>query len=108
MALIDQYQMSQDAVFKQKVRMAMIKAALDIVGESQSSMSISEWRKRHNLGVAILNDPSAYIDRFAEAAATNTTIAAETDGDSVTDNDIETQIAGQFGDIAGVGQHTGF
>lgn len=98
MALLDQYNLTQDADFPKKVRIAMVTAAIQIVGEAQSSMTTNDWRKRHSLGVSVLNDPDGHIQRFLDATVTNAAITAAS-----SDNDIQFQVNSVFGDIAGCG-----
>ena len=98
MAYVDQYALSEDAVFQQRVKVAMVTAALQIVGEAQGEMHGRNHKRRHDLGVRILNDPDALVAQFSLAAATNAAISAGS-----LDSDIQFQINAQFGDFAGVG-----
>ena len=102
MAFTDQFTLSQDAVFQGRVKIAMAKAAVDIVGESQESKTTQTHRKRHQLGVAVLNDPDTYLDRFVLAVVTNAVITGASN-----DGDVEFTVASVFDDIAGVGENIG-
>lgn len=100
MAFSDQAALVQDTDFRNKVQVAIVAAALDVVGEArpgEASGFFAFYNKRHDLGVAILNDPKVYLDRFAWAVAANPAITA-TSGDG----DVAYTVNSVFGDIAGV------
>ena len=100
MAFTDQYTLSQDAVFQGRVKVAMAKVAVAVVGEAKGAQDFRDWRKRHALGVAILNDPDSYVDKFVMATVTNAAITGASK-----DGDIEFQVTAVYPDIAGVGLH---
>lgn len=96
MALIDQANLAQDATFVARVQMAIVQAALQIVGEDPGDDAGLSYR-RQSLGVSVLQRPSDLADRFAWAVAANPVITA-----SSTDNDIQYTITTVWNDIAGV------
>lgn len=100
MAYVDQDEYPQSATFQKKIRVAMIKAALAVVGEDQSGMVAAGAAKRHELGVNILNDPAAYEMRFRQAVAADPGGAGVSPASS--DNDILFTVNSVFNDIAGL------
>lgn len=84
-----------DADFQIKVKQAMTKVALAVVGEGTSDKAAVDT-KRHDLGVSILNNVAAHEDAFRRAVVALGTITGET-----RDNDIEWAVSSVFGDIAG-------
>ena len=101
MAYTDQFDLTQNVDFVKKVRVAMCTAATQIVGEAQTTMPFHEWRLRHRLGVAVLNNPDDYVQRFLDAVVTNAAIVTGS-----IDSDIQFQVNAVFGDVAGVGGHS--
>jgi hypothetical protein len=96
MSYISQEKMLENEDFQIKVRQAMTKAALDIVGETLSPTG--EYNtKRHDLGTGILRNLSAYEIPFRRAIASLGTI--EPTG---ADADYEWAVSSVFNDIAGV------
>jgi len=96
MAFLDAYALSNDPDFRKRITIAIAKSATNVVGEASSGNPIKD-RKRKDLGVGILNSPSAYVERFAIAVATNPVINTDS-----TDGDIEFTVNSVFDDIAGV------
>lgn len=89
-----------DSDYRRKIQVAIVRSALDVVGEARPGVSTGAqayYNQRHALGVAILNDSAAYVDRFAWAVAVNPVITAESP-----DGDIEYTVHSVFDDIAGV------
>jgi hypothetical protein len=104
MAFTDQYALARpgdatSTTFQKQVHIAMCTAATLIVGEDKSTMTNADWQKRHRYGVAILNDPDSYIQRFLDAVVTNAALGA-----TPSDNDVQFTVNSVFGDLAGVGQ----
>lgn len=74
--LIKQSRLADDPVWQSRVRLAMFKTMTAVQGEVQTGTTpFTKWEKRQKLASAVLAQPSAYVDRFAWAAATNATIA---------------------------------
>lgn len=91
----NQYTMAGTTAWKNRLKLAMVHAAIDIVGGA-------EPQNKQDLGKAILNNPDAYLDRFALAVATQLSTEADADptGAGVTDGDLDTAVAAIFGDFA--------
>jgi hypothetical protein len=96
MALIDQADLAQDSTFLARVQMAMVQAALQIIGEDPGTDAALSYR-RQSLGVTVLQRPAEMAPRFAWAVAANVAVTA----DSV-DGDIQFTVATVWNDIAGV------
>lgn len=94
MALIDQAQLASDGSFRARVQVALVAAALDIVGESSDTPSSYA---RQLLGLKILTDPDSMTPRFTWAVVANPAISAES-----SDNDIAYTITTVWDDVAGV------
>lgn len=94
MGFIEQDELVYNPSFQIKVRVAMVTAALAVVGETPT-ISAAGTTKRHELGVGILNNVAAYEERFRRAVAANAAITA----DSV-DSDIQFTVNQVFSDIA--------
>lgn len=85
MALIDQYAMAQVDVFRQRVTMAMVTKAMDVMADTAAAGSGAVA-----LAQRILDSPDGYAERFALATASNATIAASAPtGEAATDGDIQ-------------------
>lgn len=100
MAYVDQYDLTQDTIFKKKVRVAMFTAAVDVLGEDKGTMDFHEWSRRHQLGKRIFAESDAFLQQFLDAVTTNAAITS-----SSTDSDIQYQVNQVYNDVAGVGQH---
>ena len=74
--LIKQAMLAQDSVFRQRVEMAMFVAFTAVQGEAVAAMTSSVYQKRQTYSTSVLTNPNAHVDRFAWAAAANSTIAA--------------------------------
>ncbi len=88
------------ASFAQKTRAAITKAALQIVGEDPAAMSAGKATKRHDLGVAVLNNPVTMIKRFLYPLAAY--IGEVADPETLTDTDVENGVSAIWDDVAGV------
>lgn len=94
MALIDQAQLASDGTFRARVQVALVAAALEVVGESADTPSSFA---RQTLGLKVLTDPDTVTPRFAWAVVANPAITADS-----SDNDIAYTITTVWDDIAGV------
>ena len=97
MAYTDQYDLSQDAIHRKRVQIAMAVAATQIGGEAQASFTVEQWDKRAQLAADVLRDPLAWIDKFAIAVGSNAVIVVGS-----TDNDIQFTVDSIWDDMAGV------
>ena len=96
MALIDQYTLSTNATFRQKIQAAMMVAATQAVGESPS-LHPNRTQKRHDFGVALLNDPLNHVERFVQATCANSALTVLS-----SDSDIQFSVNAAYDDLAGV------
>ena len=64
-----------DAGFRSRVQAAMMTAALNVAAEAVGVQDSSTYQLRHQLAVAVLNNPAGYLDRFAWAVAANATVS---------------------------------
>jgi hypothetical protein len=88
--------LSQDATFRGRIRMSMVKAAVAIASEARTVRNLVD-QKRNKLAVAILNGPSTFMDQFTHSAIeANALVAASTDAN------IDTAISSVWNGIAGV------
>jgi hypothetical protein len=97
MGLIDITDIAENQDFQKKVKGAMIKTAVLIVGELVIEGKETLGSKRHNLGVEILNSPNSKITPFSYAVAANPAINVNS-----VDGDIEFTVVTVYNDIAGV------
>lgn len=74
--LVRQSALALNTVWRARVELAMFVAMSAVAGEAVGVMTSSVYQKRQIFAAAVLNNPSAYVDRFAWAAASNSTIAA--------------------------------
>jgi hypothetical protein len=96
MALLDQANLAADTTFIARVQMAIVTAALQIVGEDPGS-DVDVSYRRQSLGINVLGDPAGHAARFAWAVASNPVITAD-----ATDSDIAYTITTIWSDLAGV------
>ena len=82
--------------YKIKIRQAMVKVALDLVGEAATVVPATDTI-RHNLGVEILNNINTHEEAFYRAAVANGVLS-----DSSTDQDFYNAVSAVYNDIAGV------
>ena len=105
MTFNEQINLAQHGDFKRQVKMAIIKSALDIAGETPASpANVPLDDARHALAVNIFADiavgDSIWLTRFAYAcAANNNLVAAQT---SNTDADVQFTVNTIYNDMAGV------
>lgn len=71
----EQAQLAEDALFRSRVKVAMVSAARDVAGEAQGGVSNTVYGKRQALATAVINNPDGYLDRFAWAVAANDALA---------------------------------
>lgn len=87
MALLDQYNLANDATFKQKVEQAILEAAVAVIGQSNPPSD------RLALAQRVIYDSVAFTSMFVKALVTDNTIAAAAPtGAGLTDADIQTAV----------------
>lgn len=97
MAFTDQATLAKDATFQDRIRIAAVTAARDVMGEDQGEASDQEFGKRQHLAYSVLTNSGLFVERFAWAVAANAAIT-----DSSTDGDIQFTVNSMFSDVAGV------
>ena len=93
-------ELATNSQFLIKVRVAMVKVAADIVGESPANpTNTPKDDKRHALGELVLaqGGPAAFLATFAEACASLGTLTTAS-----TDADVEFTVGAVWDDLAGV------
>lgn len=95
MALADQATLAIDARYRERVKVAMFKAAVAVSSEAVGG-TLGLVRKR--CAHSITRAPDEYLDAFAWAVVADDAIDAST-----TDRDLESRVAAVFNLIAGVG-----
>lgn len=90
--------LANDATFQPRIRMAIVKAAIQIASEAATSKPLVDI-KRNSLATQVLNSPDAFLTRFVAAAieANALTLAS-------VDANIDVAISSVWNDIAGVTQ----
>ena len=83
--------------FGAKVKNALLKAAIDAVGEGTGTYSQAAVDKRHSFGVSVINSPDSYATTLKYAIASNVAIH-----EFSADGDIEFTVNSMFNDFAGV------
>lgn len=68
--------LAKDGGFQDRVKSALLAAAVAIQGEAVGS-SGNIWGKRQTHALAVLTNPVAFIDRYAWAVATDATVAGQ-------------------------------
>jgi len=109
MALIDQFNLAVNTLFKNRVQEAMAAAAASIYAEVQTTAGHG---KRTQLATSVLGNPTIYVAAFAGYVATDATVAAaagtvttataDVQQALVTDAAINNAIAAIWNAIAGV------
>lgn len=99
MAFTDQAALAVDTTFRSKVRVAVMTAAVQIMGESHSGLEDQHFNKRQSLAYQVILSAGAnpYLDMFAWAVVTNTAITS-----SSTDSDIQFTVNSVWDDVSGV------
>lgn len=97
MAFIDDYNLLQDPVLKQRMTIAIAQVASETIGETDQGTG-TRREKRERLALAYLNSPQVQVDRFVLAiVAINHPASA-----NVTDAQILTAVRAVWSDLAGV------
>jgi len=101
MAYVDDAALRNDMNFQNRIRMAMIKAAIAIGNEPKSSDAVIDG-KRNVLSVNVLNRPDAYVPIFTSAAIEAGTGVSNPLTSGSLDVDLDTAIASVWNAIAGI------
>jgi hypothetical protein len=96
MAFSDQVMLARDGVFRDRVRMAIVTAAKDVMGEAKA-VADQVYGKRQALAFQVLRSSESWLDCFAWGVASNPTITGTS-----TDADIQFTVNSLINDMAGV------
>ena len=92
---------ASDNTFKAKVKAAVYKAAIAIIGEDPATLnSTSQASKRHTLGQRVLQDHNSVLENFYYAVATQ--VGEVADPGTIADLDIDNAVSALWDDVAGV------
>lgn len=64
-------QMTADPNYRARIRVAMVRYAVTVMGETQDTMTSTVFAKRKQLAVRILNGPDALLDPFVSMVASD-------------------------------------
>lgn len=97
MSFTDQATLAADTSFQLKVRVAVVTAAKDVMGEDKGSMSDTVFGKRQQFAFQVINSSLGYLDRFVWAVVANPVIT-----NASSDSDIQFTVNSLWDDLAGV------
>ena len=99
MAFADQAALAADGPFRDRVRVALATAAVDVMGEAQDSRTDSEFGKRQALSYQVLQAAAGgyLLEAFVWAVVANPAITSGS-----TDSDLQFTVNAVWDDIAGV------
>lgn len=99
MTFIAQAALATDATFRDKVRVALATAAVQVMGEDPQSHSDTEYGKRQGLAYQVLLAAAGgvWLEAFVWAVVANATITSES-----ADADIQFTINAAWDDLSGV------
>jgi hypothetical protein len=97
MAYIDQYALGEDAVFQTRIQVAILTAALAILGEAIGSFTETQYQKRQALAKAVMANPASYAQRFTRLITTGASVTSAT-----TDATLSTIVNTNWSKVAGV------
>jgi hypothetical protein len=94
MTYVQQDNLAHDSQFLQRVRIAMITAAVTVQAEAPATPNHTN---RSNYAKLVLNAPDAYVQQFSEMVASNVAISANS-----LDSDILFTVNTNFSAMAGM------
>lgn len=97
MTYADQASLATEHGFRLRVKVALLKAALDVLGEAQGAATAVVWGKRQALAKDVIIEPDRFLDRLAWAAVTDVTV-----GQGTSDADLQARVNAIWNDQAGV------
>jgi len=105
MTFNEQKALAESGLFREQIKMAIIKAASDIAGEAVASpANPTKDTIRHDLTVNVIadinNNPGVYVVRFAFVCAALNTLNA--DPTTNTDASVQTAVNSAWNDVAGL------
>lgn len=96
MSYLDAANLANDLDFRKKVIVAIVTASTNIIGETPSDNPQKD-SARKALGIQVINNPNAFVDRFALAVVANPAIS-----EISSDSDIQFTVNSIWDDVAGV------
>jgi hypothetical protein len=97
MSFTDQATLAADTSFQLKVRVAVVTAAKDVMGEAKGSMSDTVFGKRQQFAYQVISSSLGYLDRFVWAVVANPAITGAS-----SDGDIQFTVNTVWDDLSGV------
>jgi hypothetical protein len=89
--------LAEDTAFQARVRVAIVTAAVDVMGEAKGVMSDTVFNKRQSFAYQVISNSNGYLDRFVWGVVANVAIT----GASV-DSDIQFTVNSLWSDMSGV------
>lgn len=99
MGYTEQAALAADQTFRDRVRVALATAAVQVMGEAKAEYSDVQYGKRQALAYAVLQAAAsgAWLEAFVWAVVANPGVTA-----AATDQDIQFSVNASWGDLAGV------
>lgn len=99
MSYTDQAALAADAQFRDRARVALATAAVQVMGEAQASYTDTQYGKRQALAYQVLQAAAGgmWLEAFVWATVSNAAITGVS-----ADGDIQFQVNAVWDDIAGV------
>lgn len=96
MTYATQATLAADAAFQARVRVAIVTAAVDVMGEAKT-MDDTVFNKRQSFAFQVISDSAGYLERFVWAVVANVAISSGS-----TDSDIQFTVNSIWDDLSGV------
>jgi hypothetical protein len=93
----EQAALAADTSFRDKVRVAIVTSAVDVMGVAKGSMSDTVFGKRQSFAYQVISNSNGYVDRFAWSVVANVAITGAS-----TDSDIQFTVNSLWNDLSGV------
>lgn len=97
MAFEDQAALAVDETFRLRVRVAVVTAAKDVMGEAKGSLTDTVFAKRQSFAYTVISNSAGYLDRFVWGVVSNAAITGAS-----SDGDIQFTVNSLWDDLAGV------
>jgi hypothetical protein len=98
MGFTEQAALATDTTFRDRVRVALVTAGVQIMGEEKGPFSDAEYGKRQALAFQVLTSAGGgMLEAFVWATVQNASIT-----DASLDADIQSQVSAAWNDLAGV------
>lgn len=97
MTYLDQAELAADANFQLRVRVAVVTAAKDVMGEAKDSTTDAVFGKRQQFAYQVINNSAGYLERFVWGVVANVAITTLS-----SDSDIQFTVNSLWSDMSGV------